>query len=195
MSESLANLGADVTAIDPSEEIVKEAASHSRNNNVLVNYLGGYSIEDYVAKNPSQVGTFDVICILEVIEHATDPSSLIEAASQLLSKNGVLFISTLNRTPKSFLFGIVGAEYILGKLPVGTHDWNQFKTPGEVEDLLRSVSAKKLSFLDTCGMVFTPSPLSPGLVQWSLDPNDLNMNWIGAYGFDTTEESDNKSNS
>ena len=208
LSESLARLGASVTAIDPSKEIVNVAKQRLVRDKSLVgniDYQGGVSVED-LANDPSNHGMYNIICILEVIEHASNPQSLIQAAAQLLKRptysndtnkviesGGILFVSTLNRTAKSYLCGIVGAEHLMRLLPVGTHNWHQFKTPEEVKILVEGVKLMpiptkmsdhipKLTEIDVCGMTFEPDIFARSF-KWSLKKHDLDMNWIGAYGF------------
>lgn len=208
LSESLARLGANVTAIDPSKEVANAAYEHSQLDPTIANridYRGGTSVEDLAremqiretantctsngqSESESQTSSplFDVICILEVIEHATDPRSLIESAASLLKKpstghpnggdGGILFISTINRTAKSYAIAIVGGEYVTGKLPVGTHDWNQFKSPQEVHSLVGNYCG--LREVNLSGMVLKPPFFD---LRWELNTLDTDINWIGAY--------------
>jgi len=205
LSESLARLGASVTAIDPSVEIVNVAKTrtiHDRHLRENIDYRGGISVED-LASSSMNHGTYDLVCILEVIEHAADPQSLLRSAAKLLKRptnnesGGTLFISTLNRTSKSYFFGILGAEHVLRLLPIGTHDWNQFKSPNEVKKMIEDIEVDtlednitkdhlKLRQLDICGMTFAPDIFGRSF-KWSLDSNDLDVNWIGAYGFTSYE--------
>lgn len=194
-SESLARLGANVTAIDPSVEVAQAAEEHSRLDEITANikYRGGVSVED-LAFEAKEAGTedsdlysFDVITILEVIEHATDPDSLIQAASTLLKKpkmsgnsrhsGGILFLSTINKTAKSFGIAILGGEYITGQLPIGTHDWNQFKSPQDVENIMKSYGLEQI---DAKGMILKPPFYD---LSWYLHDTDTDVNWIGAYRF------------
>lgn len=180
LSESLARLGADVTAIDPSLRIVEAAKAHSNkgdNRTKSIQYMGGLSIEemakDYRSKQNSK---FDAICILEVIEHATDPTLLLESAAAVLKNpGGVLFISTINRTIKSYVMVIMGGEYITGMLPIGTHSFQNFKTPDEVESIAKSCGLKKLSMK---GMILEPRIFD---FYWRLDERDLDVNYIMAF--------------
>lgn len=189
LSESLARLGADVTAVDPSSEIVRMAKQHSQRDEEIahkINYRGGSSVEQLASEILDQHGKarnsdlFDIVCVLEVIEHSSDPASLLSGASSLLKRptdtcpGGILFVSTINKTAKSFAFAILGAEYITGMLPVGTHSWNQFFSPNDVSNLVRD---QGLSEIDVCGMV-----LRPGFqLDFQLDENDTDVNWIAAY--------------
>lgn len=187
-SESLARLGAKVTGVDPSVEVAKAAEDHSRldEKTIGIRYRGGLSVEGLVKESIHGNGDlhhFDVITILEVIEHATDPDSLIQAASMLLKKpegdypGGIIFVSTINKTLKSFGIAIVGGEYITGKLPIGTHNWNQFKSPQDVEILMNQYGLEKF---DTKGMILKPPFYD---LKWYLDDTDTDVNWIGAYRF------------
>jgi len=194
-SESLARLGANVTAIDPSVEVAQAAEEHSRLDEITahVRYRGGVSVEDlaFEAKEggsvDSDLNLFDVITILEVIEHATDPDSLIQAASTLLKKpkisgntrhpGGILFLSTINKTAKSFGIAILGGEYITGQLPIGTHDWNQFKSPRDVENIMIPYGLEQI---DAKGMILKPPFYD---LSWYLHDTDTDVNWIGAYRF------------
>jgi 2-polyprenyl-6-hydroxyphenyl methylase/3-demethylubiquinone-9 3-methyltransferase len=184
LSESMARLGASVIAIDPSVEVAKAAQTHSQQDakTSSIDYRGGTSVEELAAQ---EQGTFDVVCVLEVIEHATDPRSLMEAAVTLLKKpdggdpGGMLFVSTINRTAKSFGIAIVGGEYISGKLPIGTHSWNQFLSPAEVNGLVGEFG---LDEVDKKGMILR-LPLYD--MRWYFDDNDLDVNWIGSYSHRT----------
>ena len=177
LSESLARLGASVTAIDPSMPLVESAKQHATKDALTksIDYQGGTTIEDLSASNDEQ--HFDVICILDVIEHVTDIDSMLRAASTLLKPDGVLFCSTINKTIKSHLITIVGAEYVMGYLPIGTHDWNQFQSPNDVRERM---SRAGLEQVNVNGMIMT-SPRLDGTWSWRLDSNDTDINWIGCY--------------
>jgi len=133
---------------------------------------------------------FDVVCLLEVVEHASDVPSLLQAAAALLKPSGLLFVSTLNRTVSSHVLAIIGAEYVMGYLPVGTHNWNQFRSPDEIAQLvwqegqLVPVVARSggggMGQHTPMGMVLTEPPVG-GRWKWKLDPTDTSVNWIGAY--------------
>jgi ubiquinone biosynthesis O-methyltransferase len=175
LSESLARLGATVTAIDPSQRLVDAARLHGqldrRTRNI--NYLGNTTAEDL-----SQTGDkFDVVCLLEVIEHATDPDSLVEAAASMVKSGGYLFLSTLNKTIKSYLLTIVGAEYIMGYTPPGTHDWKQYLSPAQVGEM---TSRNGLRPVDVSGMVLHQPPMF-GKWDWRLDSTNVEVNWIATY--------------
>lgn len=194
-AESFARLGADVTAIDPSKEIIDIAMMHSKLETVTskIDYRA-MSIESLAEEYDIRTGEgeeankdlFDIICILEVIEHSTDTQSLIQAASSLLRRpkknsesvrGGILFISTINRTIKSYGIAIIGGEYISRSLPIGTHSWSQFLSPAEVKALVKHAGSG-LKELSTSGMILQPPFYD---LRWKLDKTDLDVNWIGAY--------------
>mmetsp|Transcript_8305 Transcript_8305/g.12078 ORF Transcript_8305/g.12078 Transcript_8305/m.12078 type:complete len:302 (+) Transcript_8305:63-968(+) len=187
LSESLSRLGASVTAIDPSSLLVEAALYHSSSQQLQIDYKAGVSIEDLAVEmqGAPNCKLFDLICIMEVIEHASNPNPIFQAASSLLKKptndapnGGILFVSTLNRTFKSYVIAVIGAEYLTGKIPVGTHDWNQFYSPQEVETIATTAGMK---VLDVCGMTLVPSSLLCGPMRWVLDKRDVDVNWIASY--------------
>lgn len=191
LSESLARLGADVTAIDPSEDVAAAAREHSRHDPLTrgINYRGGISVESLALEVESgmdegEEGRFDVVCMLEVIEHATDQRSILEGAAKLLKRptsdggrGGMFFISTINRTAKSYAVTILGAEHIARMLPVGTHNWETYVSPQEAEILVADLG---LAPVDVCGMVVKPPFFD---MRWKLDKHDTDINWIGSYSF------------
>jgi len=182
LSESLARLGASVIAVDPSKEVAKAAQIHSRRDPKTSNieYKGGMSVEELATKKEYQ-SSFDIVCVLEVIEHATDPKSLMQSAVSLLKKpsengpGGMLFVSTINRTAKSYGIAIVGGEYVTGKLPIGTHEWSKFLSPAEVNGLVNEFGLEEA---DKKGMILRPPYFD---LKWYLDAHDFDVNWIGAY--------------
>lgn len=133
---------------------------------------------------------FDIITALEIIEHVPNPSSLLHAATSLLKPNGILLVSTINRTVKSYGLAIIAAEYISGKVPIGTHTWDMFWSPAEVEQMVCSSSALsrngddeknlngRMKQIALCGMVLQPPFIN---MEWKLDGSDTDVNWIGAY--------------
>ncbi len=128
LSEPMCRLGAKVTAIDASQKNINVASFHSNKNKLKINYL---------CSSPEKINLkkkFDVILNMEIVEHVDDLNFFLEKSSLLLKKNGLMFIATLNKTLKSYLFAIVGAEYILRWLPIGTHEWNKFVKPEELID-------------------------------------------------------------
>lgn len=179
LSESLARLGAQVTAIDPSEDLVAVAQAHARETGdprlEKIDYQGGTSVEELAASTSEK---YDIVTLLEVLEHVTNVPSLVEAAASLVKEDtGLLFVSTMNRTWKSHLLTIVGAEYVMGYVPQGTHDWNQYLAPHEVTQIMDGFGMEPV---DISGMVLTKPPIC-GNWDWRIDPNDTDVNWIGAY--------------
>lgn len=165
VSEPLARLGAKVTAIDASEQAIIAAEAHAGESGLKIDYRN-CSAETLLDEGM----TFDAVVSLEVIEHVPDPEAFVELAGALVRPDGVIALSTLNRTAKSFAFAIVGAEYVLRWLPRGTHSWRRFLKPSEVGRMLRqtgfAVSAAK-------GIVY--NPLDEG---WRLSRSDLDVNYI-----------------
>jgi len=123
LSEPICRLGANVTAIDASLKNIKVAKYHSKKNKLNINYMCSSPDKLKIKKK------FDVVLNMEIIEHVEDINLFLKKSSQLLKKNGLMFVATLNKTLKSYIFAIVGAEYILRWLPIGTHDWDKFVTP------------------------------------------------------------------
>ena len=123
---------------------------------------------------------FDIITALEVIEHVPNPTSLLQAASTLLKPNGTLFISTINRTIKSYALAILAAEYVTQKVPRGTHSWTQFRSPDEVcrMVMMTETEATSMKPIRISGMVLKPPYFN---MNWSLNDIDVDINWIGAY--------------
>ena len=163
ISEPMARLGGSVTGIDASEKNIKVAKIHAKKNNLKINYLN---------KSPEHlqdIEKFDVILNLEIVEHVENINLYIESCYKLLKKGGLMFTATLNRSLMSYLKAIIGAEYILRWLPVGTHDWNKFIKPEELEELLLN---KKFSTIDVKGLEFNPI-----LSKWKKSDN-LSVNYI-----------------
>ena len=126
LSEPMCRLGAKVTAIDASQKNINVASFHSKKNKLNINYL---------CTSPEKINIkkkFDVILNMEIVEHVDDLNFFIKQSSLLLKKNGLMFIATLNKTLKSYIFAIIGAEYILRWLPIGTHEWEKFVKPEEL---------------------------------------------------------------
>ena len=163
ISEPMSRLGANVTGIDASEKNIKVAKIHSNKSNLKINYIH---------TSPEQLNEkqkFDVILNLEVVEHVQDLDLYLKSCEKLLKSNGVMFTATLNRTFISYIKAIVGAEYILRWLPIGTHDWNKFLKPEELEEKLNKL---KLLTKDISGLVFNPFSK-----KWKKS-NDLSVNYI-----------------
>ena len=137
LSESMARKGGIVTGIDLSEKALKVADLHSLESEVQVRYEK-VSAEDMAAREPA---SFDVVTCMEMLEHVPDPASIVRACVQLVKPGGKLVFSTLNRNPKSYLFAIIGAEYLLRLLPRGTHDYAKFLKPAELSQFVRHAGA------------------------------------------------------
>ena len=131
LSEPMCRLGADVTAIDASKKNISIAKLHSKKNNLKIRYLCTSPEELKIKKK------FDVILNMEIVEHVEDVNFFLKSCSNLLKKNGIMFVATLNKTLKSYVFAIVGAEYILRWLPIGTHEWEKFIKPDELISILK----------------------------------------------------------
>lgn len=148
IAEPLTRLGAKVTGIDPSAESIEAAKRHASAGNLDIEYINGTAEE--IAKSGRR---FDAVLALEVVEHVNDPGMFIDICKSLVKPGGLLVLSTLNRTAKSFALGIVAAEYLLRWLPRGTHDWSRFLTPDELENLL---AKHGLIPLNRCGTNYNP---------------------------------------
>ena len=163
ISEPMARLGAKVTGIDASEKNIKIAKIHSEKSKLEINYLN---------KSPEQLKNekeFDVILNLEIVEHVENVNFYIKSCYNLLKKDGIMFTATLNRSLTSYLKAIIGAEYILRWLPIGTHDWNKFLKPEELEKILHD---EKFHTLDLSGLEFNPITS-----KWKKTQN-LSVNYI-----------------
>ena len=145
LSEPLSRLGAIVTGIDASDSNIKIAKMHLKKSKLDIDYYCS-SPEDFVAKEK-----FDVVLNMEIVEHVDNVDFFLLKSSELLKKNGLMFIATLNKTLKSYIFAIVGAEYILKWLPIGTHDWNKFVKP---DDLINICKNSSLNLNDLIGVKF-----------------------------------------
>ena len=166
LSEAMALRGADVTGIDMGEAPLSVARLHSLESGVKVNYRQT-TAEDIAEEMP---GEFDVVTCLEMLEHVPDPASVIRACHKLLKPGGQIFFATINRNPKSFLFAIVGAEYVLRLLPKGTHDHNKFIKPSE---LGRDMRRCGLELNDIIGMTYNPLTK-----VYRLNPKDVDVNYL-----------------
>ena len=134
LCEPLSKLGAQVVGIDASEKNIKIAKIHAKKNNIRINYYCA-SPENFISKEK-----FDVVLNMEIIEHVQNVNLFLKESSKFLKKNGIMFIATLNKTLKSYLFAILGAEYLLRWLPIGTHDWNMFVKPEDLEEMCKKNS-------------------------------------------------------
>lgn len=166
VSEPLARMGGDVTGIEPKEANLKAAMAHAAPQSLAIDYRA-VTAEELVAADEQ----FDVVVCLEVVEHVPDVQAFVKTCGQLVKPGGLLVLSTINRTLKSFALAIVGAEYILRWLPVGTHQWDRFVTPKE---LTGYVEAAGLAAGRIEGMVY--NPLAD---RWSL-AGDTDVNYLAA---------------
>ena len=166
ISEPMARLGAEVTGIDASEKNIKIAKLHAQKNNLDIKYHCT-SPENFKTEKK-----FDVILNMEIIEHVDDVDFFLKSCSNLLKKDGIMFIATLNKTLKSYIFAIIGAEYIMRWLPIGTHDWEKFIKPDYLVDTLKKYNLS-LSKID--GMKFN-------LIkdEWSIS-SDNSVNYISLF--------------
>jgi 2-polyprenyl-6-hydroxyphenyl methylase/3-demethylubiquinone-9 3-methyltransferase len=149
LAESLSKAGGIVTGIDLSNKALKVAELHQLESNTLVQYRS-ISAEDLAKQEPE---TYDVVTCMEMLEHVPDPSSVVQACANLCKPGGSIFFSTLNRNPKSYLFAIIGAEYILKLLPKGTHEYDKFIKPSELAGFTRQAG---LELLEIKGMTYNP---------------------------------------
>jgi 2-polyprenyl-6-hydroxyphenyl methylase / 3-demethylubiquinone-9 3-methyltransferase len=149
LAEAMARRGATVAGIDLSEKALKVAELHLHESGLQISYEN-VSAEDYAERHPER---FDVVTCMELLEHVPEPASMVAACAQLVRPGGQVFFSTLNRNPKSYLFAVVGAEYVLGLLPKGTHDYARFIKPSE---LARWCRACGLRGEELIGMTYNP---------------------------------------
>ena len=149
VSEPMARLGADVTGIDASEANIKTALTHARSGGLDIDFRAG-TAEALLAED---AGPYDVVLNLEVVEHVANPAAFLKTSAQLLAPGGVIILATMNRTAKAYALAIVGAEYVLGWLPRGTHDWNKFLKP---EELITPLSEAGLTCAAPIGVSFNP---------------------------------------
>tara|TARA_A100001011_G_scaffold393577_1_gene483755 strand:+ start:2706 stop:3431 length:726 start_codon:yes stop_codon:yes gene_type:complete len=163
ISEPMCRLGGNITGIDASEKNIKIAHLHAKQNGLNIKYEN---------KSPEQMNVnykFDIILNLEVVEHVEDLSLYLKSCSNLLNKNGLMFTATINRSLMSYVKAIVGAEYILRWLPIGTHDWNKFLKPEELEN--------KLSEFDLFTKNIAGLSFNPLTNKWKRT-QDLSVNYI-----------------
>ena len=166
LSEPMARMGADVFGIDASDKNINIAKIHAEKNKLKIKYFCS-SPENFKTDNK-----FDVILNMEIIEHVDDVDFFLKSCSKLLKKNGIMFIATLNKTLKSYLFAIIGAEYVLRWLPIGTHEWEKFIKP---EELINMTKKCNLTLNDLKGV-----KLNLVLNEWKLS-NDKSVNYIAKF--------------
>jgi len=165
LSEPLARLGATVTGIDAVEKNVRIAASHAETMGLSIDYRCD-TVEEMAARGEA----FDVVLNMEVVEHVADLGLFLAASCSLVKPGGMMVLATLNRTLKAFALAIVGAEYVLGWLPRGTHAWNKFVRPSELAAPLRRAG---LEVTELAGMAYNPLR-----DRWAVAPRDLDVNYM-----------------
>lgn len=163
--EPLARLGGQVTGLDPAIENIEAARRHAAGQGLAIDYRAG-RVEELAEEAP---GSFDVVVCLEVVEHVPDVGAFLKSCAALARPGGLMILSTINRTMKAFLLAIVGAEYVLRWLPTGTHQWDRFVTPQELEHHL---AAAGLAGFSEKGLVFNPLAGT-----WSIGP-DTDVNYM-----------------
>ncbi len=166
LSEPLARLGAKVTGIDPIKRNIEIAKHHLKKSKLNINYYN-FSPEKFITNNK-----YDVILNMEIIEHVENVNIFIKQSSKFLKKSGIMFVATLNQTLKSYIFAIIGAEYILKWLPIGTHDWQKFIKP---EELIKICKKNSLSLKNIDGISFNPI-----VDKWSVS-KDKSVNYIAKF--------------
>ncbi|MFI4924550.1 MAG: bifunctional 2-polyprenyl-6-hydroxyphenol methylase/3-demethylubiquinol 3-O-methyltransferase UbiG [Vicinamibacteria bacterium] len=169
LSESMATRGANVTGIDLAEKPLSVAKLHTLETGVGVDYRL-IEAETLAREQPA---SFDVVTCMELLEHVPDPASTMRACATLARPGGHVVISTINRNPKSYLFAIVGAEYVLRLLPRGTHDWSRFLTPSEVA---RDARRAGLELAAMTGLTYNPLARS-----YRLEADDVSVNYMAAF--------------
>ncbi len=166
LCEPMSRLGADVVGIDASDKNIKVARLHAKKNNLDITYL---------CSTPETFKTdikFDVILNMEIVEHVENVDFFLKSSSELLRKNGMMFVATLNRTLKSYLFAIIGAEYILNWLPIGTHEWEKFVKPQDLTNILKKY---KLNLESLDGMKYNLFK-----DEWAVS-KDMSINYISKF--------------
>jgi 2-polyprenyl-6-hydroxyphenyl methylase / 3-demethylubiquinone-9 3-methyltransferase len=167
VAEPLARMGAIVTGIEPEDANIAAARAHAAGQGLAIDYRA-VRAEDMAAEGR----TFDVVTCLEVIEHVPDVAAFLAVVARLVRPGGLLILSTLNRTLKSYALAIIGAEYVLRWVPAGTHQWDRFVTPAEMAAHLEALG---LAPPQMSGLIY--NPLSD---RWSLSETDLDVNYLAA---------------
>jgi len=165
LAEPLARQGLVVTGVDAAPAAIAAAQAHAAAQDLLIDYRTG-TVESLLADGAQ----FDAVCALEILEHVADPAAFVAMVTQLVRPGGVIILSTLNRTIKSFALGIVAAEYMLGWVPRGTHNWHQFIPPAQLSRWLRENNCT-LSAMS--GVVY-----NPWQQDFRLSPHDLSVNYL-----------------
>ncbi len=168
LAEPLARLGAEVVGIDASPENIEVAARHATESGLAIDYR--LTSAEALAEDLTATGArFDVVVNMEVVEHVADAAAFLHASAALVEPGGAMVLATLNRTPKAFVLAIVGAEYVLGWLPRGTHDWRRFLRPSELAALLRDGGVE---IAELTGVAYNPLTAA-----WRLT-RDLDVNYM-----------------
>lgn len=165
LCEPLTRLGAEMTGVDASEDSVRAAAMHAESVGLTIDYRHT-TAEDLAAAGE----LFDAVLNMEIVEHVSDVDVFLAATAALVRPGGCMVLATLNRTPKSFVMAIVGAEYVLRWLPRGTHDWRRFRRPSEIAAGLRRAT---MTVGEVTGVVYNPLR-----DEWRLSPRDLDVNYM-----------------
>ena len=166
LSEPISRLGAKVTGIDASQKNINVAKAHLTKSKLKIKYYCS-SPENFKTKKK-----FDVVLNMEIVEHVDDLNLFIKSTSKFLKKNGIMIIATINKTLKSYIFAIIGAEYILNWLPIGTHDWQKFVEP---KQLINEAKKNSLHFKEICGVKFNPV-----FNNWNIS-KDTSVNYIAKF--------------
>jgi len=169
LAESMATRGARVTGIDLADKPLRVAELHGLESGVPVNYRR-VAAEALAAEQP---GGFDVVTCMEMLEHVPDPASTVRACATLVRPGGWVFMSTISRNPKAFLFAIVGAEYVLGLLPKGTHEYGKFLRPAELVGFARQAG---LDLIEMTGLTYNPITR-----RYRLVADDVSVNYLVAF--------------
>ena len=166
LSEPMYRLGADVTGIDASEKNINVAKFHANKNKLKINYM--VASPEKLKKNKN----FDIILNMEIVEHVPDINYFIKSCTKLLKSGGIMFVATINRTLRSYFFAIIGAEYVLRWLPIGTHDWNSFVKP---EELVEVSNKCNLKLKKNHGVIYNPI-----FDEWKIG-KDTSINYLSSF--------------
>ena len=165
IAEPLTRLGADVTAIDASAQAITVASQHATQMGLDISYCCA-DVDQIVMEGKS----FDIVLNLEVVEHVADASEFLQSSARLVGPDGMMVAATLNRTLKAYALAIIGAEYVLGWIPRGTHDWRRFVRPSKLAGILRGAG---LTLEKLTGITY-----SPIADRWCISPDDLDVNYM-----------------
>lgn len=166
LSEEMARRGATVTAIDMAQAPLAVAKQHAAEQGLAIEYLA--STAESLAQE--RAGQYDIVTCLEMLEHVPDAASVVRACASLCKPGGHVFFATINRNPKAYLFAIIGAEHLLKLLPAGTHEYEKFIKPSELDRWMRDA---RLTLSHSTGMVYNPLAR-----RYRLDPRDLSVNYL-----------------